>query len=257
MLCNALCQYRLKNPLPYVHIPGQCFSPLATQQRIRGVGRAASLVLNDRSSLTQEANFKHGSYDRVLRKRRQHVQPCCSGNTLVFTASETDPGPDILDITLTETGYRAEIRKSSIGLNAVQRLRIDVSYLGLTFYFDATSSPKVFTSTFFFSPMTLYGRFSFQTVPSRASTLTLGSGSVLPCNYEGPGPFLLLLSDTPFCTELTLQIPVDALAPATCDAKLILYQTQPGYAVALYVAPAPLQNYPTTPLSTFLATVTC
>jgi len=48
-----------------------CFDKSATTLRIKqGVGRYASLVLAERSALTKEANFKAGSYDRVLRARR-------------------------------------------------------------------------------------------------------------------------------------------------------------------------------------------
>ena len=48
-----------------------CFDKPATALRIKqGVGRQSSLVLAERTALTVEANFKAGSYDRVLRARR-------------------------------------------------------------------------------------------------------------------------------------------------------------------------------------------
>ena len=48
-----------------------CFSKDVTLNRIRqGVGRSESLVLAEKSALTHVLNFKLGSYDRVLKKRR-------------------------------------------------------------------------------------------------------------------------------------------------------------------------------------------
>jgi hypothetical protein len=48
-----------------------CSDKPATNLRIKqGVGRSASLVMEERTALTVVANFKAGSYDRVLRARK-------------------------------------------------------------------------------------------------------------------------------------------------------------------------------------------
>jgi len=265
MLCNALCQYRLKNPLPYVHIPGQCFSPLATQHRIRtGVGRAASLVLHERSALTHEATFKGGSYDRVLRKRRQACCPPAIGNVLRFLIDTA--GPD--SITIASTGV-VDLRGAARTLSSVAWLEItDPTFASEYFPVVHTQAglqiDPVFLEQIFsgnFGTLSLRGTFSQLTRSLLPRPLHLaGGGGSNPVFVWSLGPFSLLGVAGPSCHPLVLVAPIDALTSyptCTCHLFLVFMNFEGlGVILALYLPSVPLLNYPAEPAS-LRGTIAC